>query len=572
MKKNIKILVSVLLVAAILISTAWYLFEYDPEFTRDVMLRQAQKLEESGHTSIAVWLYDLAYSSAKQDETVAIELAEFYKSMGNYSKAEYTLTKAIEDGGNVELYVALCRTFVEQDKLRDAVLMLDSVSDPTIRSQLDAMRPKNPTVSVPSGYYSQYLSVTIDAHGADLFLSYDQDYPSTESDASNGVIELPGGETTVYAVSVGENSLVSSLTIFNYTIGGVVEEVNFADSAFEEAAHIHLNKDPEATIYSNELWIVSEFTVPSSAISCEDLRWMPNLTKLTMEDCAFDDVAVLEQLTDLQELHITGCVISAKDLEVIASLPQLRKLVLSGCYLSTITNLSGATNLTYLDLSHNSIRNLDALSSMHQLEYLNLSHNAAVSMEAISNLTNLKTLDISYNSLVTTAPVANLVNLTYLDLSANDLMKLEGIEPLTQLTHFGASYNNLIDINILKDCTQLQHLEVSNNTLLNIDVVAGFTKLEYLDFSYNEVEKLPQFSADCPLSIINGGYNKLTSLDRLSVLQRLEFVYMDYNKNLKNIDKLANCPALKVVNVYGSTVRNVSKLTNKGITVNYTPA
>lgn len=572
MKKYIKILVSVFLVIAIVASTAWYLFEYDPQFTRDVLLRQAQKLEENGHTTIAVWIYDLAYSSAKQDEAVAIELAEFYKSMGNYSKAEYTLTKAIEDGGNVDLYIALCRTFVEQDKLRDAVLMLDSVSDPTIRAQLDAMRPEPPTASVPSGYYSQYLTVTVNAHDADLYLSFDQDYPSTAENASTGVIQLPGGETTLYAVSVGENSLVSSLTIFNYTIGGVVEEVKFTDGAFEEAVRTQLGRDADSPLYSNELWTVSEFTVPSSAISCADLRWMPNLTKLTMEDCAFDDVAILGELTGLQELQINGCVISAKDLEVIASLPELRKLVLSGCYLSTITNLSDAANLTYLDLSNNSIRNLDALSSLHQLEYLDLSHNAVVSLEAISQLTTLKHLDLSYNSLVTTAPVGSLVNLTYLDLSANDLMKLEGIQPLTQLTYFGAAYNNLIDINILSGCTQLKSLVVSNNTLLNIDVVAGFTQLEYLDFSYNEVEKLPQFSADCPLSIINGGYNKLSSLDRLSVLQKLEYIYMDYNKSLKNVDKLANCGALKVVNVYGSAVKNVTKLTSKGITVNYTPA
>ena len=46
---------------------------------------------------------------------------------------------------------------------------------------------------------------------------------------------------------------------------------------------------------------------------------------------------------------------------------------------------------------------------------------------------------------------------------------------------------------------------------------------------------------------------------------------MDYNKPLKNIDKLVNCSALEVVNVYGTSVINATKLTNKGITVNYSP-
>ena len=569
MKKTIKILVCVLLVLAIITSVAWYLFEYDTDFTRDILLRHAYRLEKNGRNSAAVWLYNLAYHQADENDAVAVELSEFYKSIGNYSKAEYTLTKAIEEGGGIDVYIALCKTFVEQDKLRDAVIMLDMVSDPVIRQQLASLRPAAPTASSPSGYYSQYLTLSIESPSAAIYVASDNDYPSTASDLCTEPFTLPGGETTCFAVAVGDNGLVSPLAVFNYTIGGVVEEVTFADPTFEESLRLLLGVAADQKIYSNDLWNVKEFSVPSSAITCEDLRWMPNLTKLTMESCAFDDVAIVGQLTDLETLIITQCVISAKDLAAIASLPELKSLTLSGCYLSSITNLSGAKKLTYLDLSDNSIRNISALSGLTELTTLDLSNNAVISIQDISGLTKLQTLDLSNNSLVTTAPVASLVNLTTLDVSNNDLYMLEGIEHLTELTTFGAAYNNLISIDPLASCIKLKSLIVSHNTLLNIDVLAAHTALEYLDFSYNEVTNLPVFSKNTALVTINGSYNKLKSLDRLSVLQKLESVYMDYNKDIKNIDKLANCPALKLVNIYGSSVTSVSKLVNKGIAVNY---
>ncbi len=572
MKKIIGVLVSVLLVITIFFSIGWYLLEYDPDFTRDFLLQSAQQFEHNGRNSIAIWLYNLAYNQGDQDENVAIELADYYKSVGNYTKAEYTLSKAIEDGGGIELYIALCKTFVEQDKLRDAVTMLDKVSDPEIRAQLDSLRPAAPTSSYNSGHYSQYITVDLSADSTQIYASFTGNYPSVATDLVTEGRTLSGSETTVYAVAIGDNGLVSPLAEFHYTISNVVEEVFFADKATEAAVREYLNLSESEVVISSQLWHIYEFRIPDAATTCQDLKWMPNLTSLTIRNCAFDNLQVLSELTKLKTLNITDSVISAKDLQVIGALPALEKLTLSGCYLSSVSALAEATNLTYLDLSNNSIRDLTGLSTLSKLEYLDLSENALVDLNAISSLTLLKTLDVSYNSLVTTAPVATLTNLTQLDVSGNGLFKLEGMETLTELTWFAASENHLIDVSILGSCTKLQTLIISNNTILSIQVLSVHENLKYLDFSYNDVSSLPAFHENCPLQIINGGYNQLSSLDQLSVLQQLEFVYMDYNENIKRVDKLTNCQALKIVNVYGTAVRNVSMLTELGIIVNYTPA
>ena len=126
MKRFLKSLVPLFLAAGILASVCWYLLVYDREFTRDMLITHARFFDSRGNVNFAARLYDMAYDYTGQDGEVAIELANQYKADGNYTKAEYTLTNAIADGGNAQLYVALCKTFVEQDKLLDAVALLDS--------------------------------------------------------------------------------------------------------------------------------------------------------------------------------------------------------------------------------------------------------------------------------------------------------------------------------------------------------------------------------------------------------------------------------------------------------------
>ena len=133
MKRALKRILPILLGIVVIVSIVWYLFVYDRDFTRDMLLTQARFFEGQGNHTVAAWLYDQAYRQSEDNESVAIELAEQFKAAGNYTKAEYTLSNAIADGGSAELYVALCKTYVEQDKLLDAVTMLDNITDAAVQ-------------------------------------------------------------------------------------------------------------------------------------------------------------------------------------------------------------------------------------------------------------------------------------------------------------------------------------------------------------------------------------------------------------------------------------------------------
>lgn len=571
MKKLTRFLVPLLLVVLIIGSIGWYLFVYDRAFTRDMLLQQARHLDMNGSTRLSSFFYNMAYRHSGQDESVAIELANQYKADGNFTKAEYTLTNAIYDSPNAELYTALCKTFVEQDKLLDAVNMLTNISNPQLKEQL--VRPVQPSANYEPGFYNQYIEVKLTASPGDtIYYSTDGEYPSTADPAYSQPIRLSSGETVIRAISVSPEGLVSPVSVLNFTVGGVIEPAIFMDAVMEQAIRSAVGAAEDKILYTDELWEITEFTIPEGVTSFEDLRLMPYLRSLTIADYTIHTLSDIASLTHLETLTITGCRFADTDeLSIVSSLPNLVSLTVSDCGLSTIADLAGAQKLEYLDLSSNGgLRDLSALSNMTTLKELHLQHNAIVSVEQLIQLTNLETLDVSYNSITSLAHAANCVKLRWLNADGNALTDTIGISSLALLEYLSLDYNKLTSVSPLAACTELKELSFSNNELRNLSSLGPLVKLETLDFSNNQVEFLPEWQEGCALRNINGSYNALQSIDSLAKLPNICYVYMDYNK-LTTVDALADCYNLVQLNVFGNDIDEVSKLTEHDIIVNYDP-
>lgn len=571
MKKVLKVLLPILLSVAVIGCLIWYLFVYDREFSRDILLSQARYQESQGNHDVAAWFYDRAYDHANQDEDVAIELANQYKSIGNYTKAEFTLANAIADGGHAELYVALCKTYVEQDKLLDAVEMLDNISDANIKAQLDALRPAAPVSNYEDGFYSEYISVELTVQGGQTFVSISGQYPSVFDTPYDQPIALAAGETTIYAVTVSDNGLVSPLSVYGYTVGGVIEEVSFADPAVEALIREKLSVNEGSILYTDQLWSIEELVMPAQALDYSDLALLPYLKKLTIESGISEQLKNIGSLSRLEELKLLDCRPSGEDLALIAAIPTLTKLTLADCGLSSIAALEPAQKLTYLDLNGNTIRNISVLGKMPHLEEVYLAHNALTDLSVFANLTNLQRLDVSYNSIPSIAPICSNVSLSWLDVSHNLIATLGAVDNLSSLTYFAAGSNTLTDISQLAECESLAYLDVSNNSITDISKLGSLNALQELNFANNTVTVLPKWEKDCALVTIDGTNNLLDSLDNLAGLENLNNVLMDYNADITSVDALASCHLLMQVNVYGTQVSEVSKLTDQGVLVSYNP-
>ena len=571
MKRAIRIIVPLVLVLAIILCAAWYLLVYDREFTRDFLLSQARKLEDTGNHKMAAWFYDLAYRHSSQDDEVAIELATQYRDNGNYTKAEYTLYRAISDKGSAKLYAALSGLYVEQNKLLDAVNMLDTIMDPQIREALDAQRPAMPVTDCEPGFYNQYISVALSSGDGAVYAAADGEYPSVNRGVCDSPIELPVGETNIYALTVGENGLVSKLAIYSYTVGGIVEPVQFQDPTFEALMRQQLMAGSTRDIYTDELWSVSELTVPAEAATYADLAHMTRLKKIVIENGIPQELRYLAALSQLEEIVIVSTRVSEQDLAAIAALPELKRLTLIDCGLSSISPLSAAVSLEYLNLNYNTLRNITPLAGMTGMVELHLSNNVLTDLSALRDMSQLETLDVSQNALSIIDTVFNLPKLQSLSVSSNTLKSLANIEKLTQLQYLYCANNQLTGIADLSQCVNLRELDISDNQITDIMSLSTLNQLTYFNFSRNLIPEMPAFDPGMPLVTIDGSYNLLNTLEQLAGMKQLNNVLMDYNPDLESVEPLKDCPRLIQVNVYGTGVSEVSFLTDQSVIVNFNP-
>lgn len=578
MKKLIRILVPILMAAFFIATIGWFLLDYDRDFTRDMLLREARLTDAQGYTGLSAWFYRMAYSHSGNDEAVAIELANQYKAEGNYTKAEVTLAKAINSRPSADLYVALCRTFVEQNKLIDAVNLLNGIADPAVKEAIEARRPAAPAPNYPTGTYSQYISVELSAENCYILYTTNGEYPSTADAPYSQPIKLPVGETVIRSISINQDGLVSPWGMNGYTIGGVVEEIAFGDYAMANEILRLIGKDESEIVFSNELWNITEFTVPEGTTYLDDLRRLTHLESLTLQNYSFrssdelHSLINLTYLTELKSLDLTGCRFDdISSLALLARLPNLEKLTLSNCNISTIADLADVTTLTYLDLSYNTIRNIESLMGMQKLKELHMQHNALTHLDNLA-LFELEKLNIAHNSLSTLAPLAACTKLSWLDVSSNPIgaERLRGLESLKLLTTLNADECGLSDVSVLSSCLQLKELSISDNNITDISSLASLLNLEVFDFSRNGVFSLPGWTQSGALRVLQGSYNKINSVYYLSGMQNLTYVSLDYNA-LTDISPLANCSNLVQVNVYGNQISSVSDLTDHSIIVNYDP-
>lgn len=572
MKRTLKIVIPIVLILAILIGAYWYFIRTNPKLTAGLCTDVADWMMSKDHPSVAVWFYGRARVLDPLNGELSLKLSNAYRRNGNFTMTERTLVKAIQDApDNTELYLTLSSVFVQQDKLLDAQKMLDNLVNDSVIADIAAIRPAAPTVSPEGNRYNDYITVELTGSGNDtIYYTIDGSFPSLVGDAYNGPFQLEAGETTVCAIAVGENGLVSPATYVGYTVAGVVEDVTLHDAALEAQVRETLHIDTR-TLRTDDLWKITELHLPEGLTSTEDLPYFTGLTKLVIWDKGTLDYSFLSGLYALRHLELDHCSLSSEDLAKIAAMPNLEELILTNCGLSNISPLGRLTGLKLLDLTDNSINDINALIPLNALESLYLGHNALTALPVFAGYQSLHTLDLSYNALTDISPLAACPSIQKLNISNNRLTSISAVGSLPALTFLNASVNQVEDVSALAACTNLDTFIMEDCLIKTIDFLNDIASIREVDIDYNEIVAAPQFREDCLLESFSAMHNYLEDLTGLSGLQYLVIVNADYN-NVRDISVLADCPVLAQVNVYGTYVHDGGVLTEKGVVVNYTPA
>lgn len=545
---------------------ALYYFLWTPENV-SALGDHAMKTE---HYDRAIWLYGKAADMDPEDSKYVLKLADACIQGGSYTKAERSLVTYIRKAPSTELYAKLSSLYVAQDKLMDAQNLLDNISDPTFRSELDAMRPAAPQFTPDFGEYSEYINLELAGQGT-IYYSLDEQYPSTGTAPYSEPVALPAGATRVQAIAVGENGLVSTLVQGDYLIVGVVEEVTFASPELETYIRDTLYIPRTSAVYTNDLWAVTELTMPYDVTDYSDLHYFTGLTTLRIEDSTVSDYSFLQDTVDLENLYLPGCIISDETMGYIGGLTKLKELDLSSCGLSSVSSIGNLTKLELLNLSGNSISDISAFSSVSQLRTLNLSSNAVTALDSLASAAKLETLDISDNSVTSLAPLAGCTALLSINANGNQISDISVAANWVSLQTIMISRNAVADLSALASCPNLTHVEAAENAITDISFMASVPGLTYLDVSHNAVTQIPVLPEGAKLQQFYASYNQLSDISPLIGLQELTYVGIDYNTEVAEIEGLAACPLIVEIDAFGTKVTSVTALTDIGAIVNFDP-
>ena len=281
MKRTLKIVIPIVLILAILIGAYWYFIRKNPKLTAGFCTDTADWMISKNHPSVAVWFYDRARELDPMNGELSLKLANAYRRNGNFTMTERTLVKAIQDApDNTELYLTLSSVFVQQDKLLDAQKMLDNLVNDAVIAEIAELRPQAPSISPEGNRYNDYITVELTGQDGDaIYYTTDGSFPSLTSDAYTGPFQLEAGETTVCAVAVGKNGLVSPAAYVGYTVSGVVEDVTLQDAALEAQVRelLHVSN---RTLRTSDLWGITELQLPEGLTTTADLPYFTGLTRL----------------------------------------------------------------------------------------------------------------------------------------------------------------------------------------------------------------------------------------------------------------------------------------------------
>ncbi len=281
------------------------------------------------------------------------------------------------------------------------------------------------------------------------------------------------------------------------------------------------------------------------AVSIPDV----NLANAVRETLGLRHHSKITQLDMLKLRRLFADNLQIADLRGLEYASNLKYLSLRNNQIKNIAVFAELTNLASVFLSTNQIRDFTPMTGLTKLVELDISENPSDDISPITELTQLQRLDMRGYRIQDLTPFSRFTNLTILGLGNNLIRDLTPLSELIYLEWLSLSSNQISDLTPLENLTELRVLQVANNQeISDLTPLANFRDLTHLVVLGNQVSDLTSLAGLTSLETLIASYNQIRDITPLRGLKQLATLWLENNQisNLKPLTQLFNLDALKV--------------------------
>lgn len=271
----------------------------------------------------------------------------------------------------------------------------------------------------------------------------------------------------------------------------------------------------------------------------------------------------LQEIYDPEDelLELTCCELKQMPVQLLEALPNLKTLLLRQNPVALnggegLTPITALQSLTHLDLYETELEKITGIQSLLQLRHLDLSYNGLRSFKDVQPLTQLEQLYLVRNKITSMEEtLLSLPELTLLEFGHNRVKEIENLDNCTKLDSLWLGKNKITKLAGLQQLTCLRVLSMQSNRIVKIEGLSALVGLKELYLSHNGIERIEELHALVNLTVLDLAGNLIPHIENVECLQSLEDFWFNDNKlfeNLDEIDKLAACPKMATIYLYGT--------------------
>lgn len=194
----------------------------------------------------------------------------------------------------------------------------------------------------------------------------------------------------------------------------------------------------------------------------------------------------------------------------------------TGYGINQVDGLQYFTGISDLVLEKNNISTISEISGLTQLVNIDLKQNEISYLPSFRGFTNLMSLVLHDNIISELPELPQPGNLKHINFSQNNFSVFPDLSAQTSLEHINSSRNtNIRSIAAFPALIHLKELQIYLCGLSEVPDISQLDSLQFLNVGYNFLTALPDFSANKLLNTIYANDNNLSSFADMSVLPEL---------------------------------------------------